>query len=274
METRLPRMIYGTAWKKERTTTLVQKALQAGFRAIDTACQPKHYQEPLVGAGIAASGIPRESLFLQTKFTSLDGQDPSSVPYDPQAELEDQIRQSFQKSLQNLQTDYIDSYLLHSPMPTLEQTIQAWRVLEGFHDAKQILHLGLSNTYSLSFLKSFHAAVRVKPSFLQNRFYGETGWDANIRAWCAQPDINIRYQSFWTLTGNPAVLRSSLFRTIAAEKKCSVEQVLYKALVDSGVIPLNGTTSEEHMTQDLAVLDWPPWDADTVRQLLAFSNGN
>lgn len=41
----MPRLIYGTAWKKERTTDLVVKAVLAGFRGIDTACQPKHYQE-------------------------------------------------------------------------------------------------------------------------------------------------------------------------------------------------------------------------------------
>ena len=75
----VPRMIYGTAWKKERTGALVLQALQAGFRAIDTASQPKHYQEHLVGAAVAdaiAGGIVhREELFLQTKFTSIDGQD-------------------------------------------------------------------------------------------------------------------------------------------------------------------------------------------------------
>ena len=41
----MPRLIYGTAWKKERTTALVELALQSGFRGVDTACQPKHYHE-------------------------------------------------------------------------------------------------------------------------------------------------------------------------------------------------------------------------------------
>ena len=47
------KMIYGTAWKEDRTSSLVKQALQCGFRAIDTACQPKHYKENLVGLGIA-----------------------------------------------------------------------------------------------------------------------------------------------------------------------------------------------------------------------------
>ena len=49
---KMPRLIYGTAWKKDRTTNLVVKAIQAGFRGIDTACQPKHYNEKQVGGAI------------------------------------------------------------------------------------------------------------------------------------------------------------------------------------------------------------------------------
>ncbi len=49
---KLPWIIYGTAWKKERTADLVVKAIQAGFRGIDTACQPKHYNEPLLGVAL------------------------------------------------------------------------------------------------------------------------------------------------------------------------------------------------------------------------------
>lgn len=81
----IPSIFYGTAWKKERTAELVQLALKSGFRAIDTACQPKHYQEAGVGEGILRSGIPRDQIFLQTKFTPVDGQDPNKIPYDPKS---------------------------------------------------------------------------------------------------------------------------------------------------------------------------------------------
>lgn len=55
----VPAVFYGTAWKKDKTADLVELALRTGFRGIDTACQPKHYNEPGVGEGIARSGIPR-----------------------------------------------------------------------------------------------------------------------------------------------------------------------------------------------------------------------
>jgi hypothetical protein len=51
---RVPRIFYGTGWKKSDTGSLVRAAIRRGFRGIDTACQPKHYHEPGVGAGVAA----------------------------------------------------------------------------------------------------------------------------------------------------------------------------------------------------------------------------
>src|SRR5687767_8148265 len=105
---KMPRLIYGTAWKKEKTAELVIKAVKTGFRGIDTACQPRHYNEPLVGEALEElkkSGIEREALFLQTKFTSLGGQDPNQTPYDKNAPLEKQVAQSFEVSQKNLRTN-------------------------------------------------------------------------------------------------------------------------------------------------------------------------
>lgn len=73
--TTLPKLIYGTAWKKERTEDLVYTALKAGFRGIDTAAQPKHYDEAGVGAGfrkaVAEGVVKREDIFV-SRSTNLD----------------------------------------------------------------------------------------------------------------------------------------------------------------------------------------------------------
>jgi diketogulonate reductase-like aldo/keto reductase len=81
----IPSFMYGTAWKEEATTKLVQLAVASGFKAIDTANQLIHYQEALVGEALQIlqkEGIKRDELFLQTKFTSADGQDhrPLTMP--------------------------------------------------------------------------------------------------------------------------------------------------------------------------------------------------
>jgi hypothetical protein len=102
-----PFIVYGTAWKKDSTALFVQQAVTAGFRFIDTACQPKHYNEKGVGDGWKAAaadlGLKRGDLFLQTKYTPYPGQDPKRVPYDPASSLEEQVQQSLSVSLSNLQ---------------------------------------------------------------------------------------------------------------------------------------------------------------------------
>src|SRR6266850_2428780 len=113
----VPSFMYGTAWKKQDTTRLVQLAVESGFKAIDTANQLVHYEETLVGEALLAlskKGITRDSLFLQTKFTSANGQD-HRTPYDPSADLTTQVKQSFDSSLAHLHTDHLDSYVLHGP---------------------------------------------------------------------------------------------------------------------------------------------------------------
>ena len=130
---KIPKIIYGTAWKKEQTAGLVKQAIKNGFRGIDTACQPKHYNEAGVGDGVVASlnaDLKREDLYLQSKFTSLNGQDPQRIPYDPKATLSKQVAQSFQRSLENLQTSYLDSLVLHSPIGSEAQMIEVWQAME------------------------------------------------------------------------------------------------------------------------------------------------
>ena len=248
-----PPLFYGTAWKKAATTALVALALKNGFRAIDTACQPRHYNENLVGEGIAQSaGIKREDLFLQTKFTLPGGQDPNNIPYDIEAPVEDQVRQSFAKSLQNLRTEYLDAVLLHSPARTLETTLTIIDVLNTFKLEGKVSHLGISNIYSLSALKEICA--RVPPltiQIIQNRFYPDTGYDVGIRRYCK--DNGILYQSFWTLSGNPHILKQPILRKAADRIGASVEGTFYRFCVQEGITVLDGTTSEEHMKEDLAV---------------------
>src|ERR1700693_3843151 len=143
-----PSFIYGTAWKKDATTELVRSACAAGVRAIDTANQPRHYSEPLVGealAALASEGIARESLFLQTKFTPIGGHD-HRVPYDPEVDLTTQVRQSFESSLQHLKTDHVDSYLLHGPYshPGLSDADwEVWKALEEIHRSGRAGMIGI-----------------------------------------------------------------------------------------------------------------------------------
>ncbi|PBK95409.1 Aldo/keto reductase [Armillaria gallica] len=248
------KIIYGTAWKKERTADLVVSAVLNGFKAIDTACQPKHYREDLVGNALQTlkevHGIERDQLFIQTKFTSIDGQDRSKpLPYDPSATIPEQVRTSFEKSLTNLRTAYVDSYLLHSPLRTIQQTLEAWRMLIKLQDEGKIRMIGVSNTYDVGILRALGQERQVQ--VVQNRWYEGNAWDQDVVRYCKTHGVV--YQSFWTLTGSPSLLSHPSVLAISAALAMTPAQVLYGIVQMGGILPLSGTTNEVHMKEDVAV---------------------
>ena len=254
----VPQIIYGTAWKKSATAGLVSLAIENGFRGIDTACQPKHYNEAGVGAGVAATlgpGLTRDDLYLQTKFTSpsIARTGPNSLR--PKAPLTDQVlAQSVAASLGNLQTDYLDCVLLHSPMPTMAQTLSVWHALESLVESRKIRQIGISNCYGLGELEGLYEAARFKPAVVQNRFYADTRYDKAIRSYCNERQIV--YQSFWTLSANPHLLAHEIVTTLSSAYRRTPAQILFRYLTHIGVVPLTGTKSETHMREDLAIFDF------------------
>lgn len=253
----MPRLIYGTAWKKERTASLVEQALRAGFRGVDTACQPKHYHEPGVGEGLAAlfaEGLSRSDIYLQTKFTPLPGQDPENVPYDAAAAIGAQVRQSFAASLRNLRVDRLDGLVLHSPYVENADTLEAWRAMESLCDSGGVRQLGISNIYEPSRLEWLCGAARIAPSLVQNRFHAKTGYDRELRAICRERGI--LYQSFWTLTANDAVLAHARMKELAEAYGRSPAELFFRYLTQQDIICLIGSSSQEHMRQDLSIFDF------------------
>jgi len=258
----MPTMIYGTAWKTERTCDLVLQALRLGFRGIDTACQPKHYNEPAVGEALEASGLKRQDIYLQTKFTPLSGQDPQRVPYDADAALEVQVEQSVAASLKNLRTTWVDCLVLHSPLASHADTLRAWRAMEVEVSRGRCRSLGISNCHDPKQFELLYGEARIKPAVLQNRFYADTGYDASLRRFCRERGIV--YQSFWTLTANPSALRSRPLKRVARAHGCSSEAAWFGFVRGIGIVPLSGTSSEAHMAADLAL---PTLTEDEVRLL-------
>lgn len=254
---KMPKLIYGTAWKKERTADLVVQAILCGFRGIDTACQPKHYEEALVGEALmrlSTMGIGREELFVQTKFTPLSGQDPMRIPYDPKGALDVRVAQSFERSKKNLQTEYVDSLVLHSPLFPYPNLLKVWRAMETIYHSGGARQLGISNCYDLELLVRLYGDAEVKPAVVQNRFYAESGYDAELRCWCTERGMI--YQSFWSLTANPHILASREFFALSQKYDKTEAQILYRYLSHVGIVPLIGSTSKEHMEEDLALFEF------------------
>ena len=249
--------IYGTAWKEEATTALVETAVRTGFRAIDTANQPHHYSEALVGAALenlVAIGIPRSSLFIQTKFTPVDGHD-HRVPYDPALPLKDQVAQSFESSLRHLNTDYLDSYLLHGPYTSRglgDSDWEVWRAIEEIHRSGRARQIGISNVNAEQ-VQLLATSAAIKPMVVQNRCYAKRGWDRLVRETCRSHGI--AYQGFSLLTANRNVLRHPIVLSVARRLGVHAEQVIFRFAMQVGMVPLTGTTSELHMREDLGSFD-------------------
>ncbi len=249
----IPSFMYGTAWKKEATTQLVQLAVASGFTAIDTANQLIHYQEALVGEALQAleqKGIARDTLFLQTKFTSVDGQD-HRTPYDASADLTTQVRQSFDSSLTHLCTEYVDSYVLHGPHQRRglgEADWEVWTAMEGLYESGKTKMIGISNV-TAGQLNQLCEQADHKPMVVQNRCFAALGWDKEVRDICQTHGII--YQGFSLLTANRAVLADPEIRTIAQRLGASTAQVIFRFAMQIGMLPLTGTTSQHHMKEDL-----------------------
>jgi diketogulonate reductase-like aldo/keto reductase len=249
----VPEFMYGTAWKEDATARCVADAIAAGFRAIDTANQRKHYCEAEVGVGLArayATGVTREQLFLQTKFTYRRGQD-HRLPYDPSADVATQVQQSFASSLEHLGVDRLDSYVLHGPasdhqLGEIDKAV--WRTMEQLQRAGKIGLLGISNV-ALVHLRELVAHAEVAPAFVQNRCYARLGWDREIRSFCAAHGIV--YQGFSLLTANRDVLEQREFAAICKRAGRTPAQVVFRFAQQVGMLPLTGTTDPAHMREDL-----------------------
>jgi diketogulonate reductase-like aldo/keto reductase len=265
----VPSFFYGTAWKEERTETLVLAAIEAGFRAVDTANQRRHYYEEGVGHALnkvlEANRLKRGELFLQSKFTFAASQD-HRLPYDPDADYATQVEQSFNSSLQHLGTDYLDSYILHGPSLSrglTEADREVWRAMERLCKAGSVRLIGVSNI-SEDQLRLLIEFAEIKPAFVQNRCFARTQWDAEVRRLCIEHGIV--YQGFSLLTANASELNRSVMDQLAKRHGCTRAQAVFRFALQLGMIPLTGTSDPEHMKQDLSVYDFV-FSADEIAMM-------
>jgi diketogulonate reductase-like aldo/keto reductase len=256
-EPSIPDFLYGTAWKEDRTAALTELAIRAGFRCIDTANQRRHYHEAAVGEGLAAAYragvVTRADLFLQTKFTYQRGQD-HRLPYDPSASLAEQVAQSLDSSLVHLATDHVDSFVLHGPSSGYDWTdadAEVWEAMRKERDAGRTRLLGVSNV-SLPHLEQMESARSELPAFVQNRCFARVGWDREVRSFCSQRKII--YQGFSLLTANPEVVQHPPLTALAREMNATPAQLVFSFARAVGILPLTGTSSADHMKEDLASL--------------------
>jgi diketogulonate reductase-like aldo/keto reductase len=128
--------------------------------------------------------------------------------------------------------------------------------MESFVDSGKVHRLGIANCYDAAEFEQLYQAARIKPSVLQNRFYSDSDFDTRLRELCQT--YNIWYQSFWTLTANRGALALPAVKALAEAKNLTPQTLMYAfimSLPGGYGTPLSGTTSKQHMKEDVAVME-------------------
>jgi diketogulonate reductase-like aldo/keto reductase len=255
---------YGTRGGGQETSTYIRDAILEGFRHIVTGSHHNKHNETGAGEGWKAAvaqnqTIKRSDLFLQTMFVPFHGNDFEASPNDPtnakELSIEDQVNATIEQSLNNLQTTYIDAVLFHNfraKTHTFDDMFQAWRALEKYVKKGTIRFLGISNVHDAEYLTRLHTESKVKPVILQNRFHANRGFDVSLQH-TVHEQLGLQVQHFWILTGNSGGRAN---RDTASEKQLTKEQLMLAFVMSLGqTTALVGTHSQQHMRDDLALID-------------------
>ncbi|KAJ6034246.1 hypothetical protein N7499_001455 [Penicillium canescens] len=283
VSTTIPVFIYGTAWKKiaAQIWSTLRSRLDSGLWTL----QPNPVITKNISSVMAFAELSPMGSSTGKTYIPVSAQDVGNMPYDPSATVTEQVHASIKSSLHNLRSAddpssadeaYIDTVVIHSPLPTLAQTLEAWQALETYVPHR-IRNLGISNC-TMPMLRELcnSSMTTVKPSVVQNRFYEDTLFDVPMRAFCR--DNQVIYQGFWTLTANPDLVRSLPVQQLARHVDITPAAAFYALIIGLGNLTvLNGTKDELRMKEDLAapkkVEEFTQKQPDEWKQILADFQG-
>ena len=225
----------------EETKDVVKKAIEVGYRHFDTA--QAYFNEAEIGEAIKESGIAREDLFLTTKVWV------SSYGYE-------ETKKAFQESLDKLQTDYIDLYLLHQCMGDVYST---WKAVEDLYKEGKIKAIGVCNFTQGRFtdlcmhaeIKPMVNQIEVNPFFQQEGtedFHNE--FDAVVEAWGPLAE------------GKDGIFTNPILSEIGDKYGKSVAQVILRWIIQRGIVVFPKSTKESRMIENSDVFDFELSDED------------
>ena len=239
---KIPAIGFGT-WQVadgEEGYTSCLAALKAGYRHIDTAFA--YGNEPSVARALRDSGLSRDDVFITTKL-------PSDVKdYDG-------TKAHFEASLKNLDTDYIDLYLIHAPWPwsdvgkeCAEGNIAAWRAMIDLYNDGKIRAIGVSN-FHVKDIKAIVDATGFTPAVNQIRYFiGNT--QNEITAYCQANGILV--EAYSPLATGALVEHSDL-AALAAKYNVTIPQLCIRFCIENGTLPLPKSVNESRIKANLDV---------------------
>ena len=235
----IPQLGFGTfKVDPELTQGIVEEALAAGYRHIDTATG--YHNEAQVGAAIRASGIPRESLFVTTKMWNDDHR-------------AGDVRGALERSLEALNIGYIDLYLIHWPLPLVNRYVEAWCKFVELKEEGLVQSIGVCN-FQIPHLQRIIEQTGVTPAVDQVELH-PLFQQVELRKYLDQHDINVEA---WGPLGQGRYDMSAYSpitdAAIAHEK--SPIQVALRWHMQSGTIAIPKASTREHMDENFDIFDF------------------
>ncbi len=226
----------------EDTQTVVEEALEVGYRHIDTAAAYRN--ERGVGAAIASSGIPREEIFVTTKL------------WNSQQGYETTLG-ACEKSLQRLGLDHIDLYLIHWPVPTEGRAFDTWRAFERIHEEGRSRTIGVSN-FRVEDLEMLEREAETQPTVNQIELHPHFP-QAELRAWHREHGIATES---WSPLAQGDLLVNETIASVAARHDRTPAQVILRWHLQLGCIVIPKSVTPKRIRENFELFDFELGDED------------
>jgi 2,5-diketo-D-gluconate reductase A len=220
----------------DETQRAVEDALAAGYRHIDTAAAYRN--ERGVAAGIAASGVPRSEIFITTKLWNTEQGFDSTIA-------------AFEKSIEALDTEHVDLYLIHWPVPARDLFLDTWRAFERIHAEGGARSIGVSN-FRIEDLERLDKEAETRPTVNQIELHPLLQ-QVELRAWHAEHGIATEA---WSPLAQGEVLKDDTLVTIAAHHERTVAQVILRWHLQLGNVVIPKSVTPARVRENLDIFDF------------------
>ncbi|MDU2489107.1 MAG: aldo/keto reductase [Clostridium celatum] len=232
---KMPSIGFGTykSGNDEETAKIVKYALEIGYRQIDTASF--YGNEVGIGNGIKESGINREDIFLVTKLWNDDH------GYDKTIE-------AFNKSLERLQVNYIDLYLVHWPNKLNSET---WKAFEYLYKTGKVKAIGVCN-FKIGHLEELKKTAEIMPMVNQIEIHPQSSKN-DMLSYCEENNIQL---VAWSPIMRGKLFSNNLMIDLAEKYKKTIAQIILRWHVQRGIIPIPKSSNEERIKENLSIFDF------------------
>jgi 2,5-diketo-D-gluconate reductase A len=226
----------------EKTQDAVEEALETGYRHIDTAAAYRN--ERGVGAAIAASGIPRDEIFVTTKLWN------SAQGYES-------TLGAFQKSIDRLGMDHVDLYLIHWPVPSEGRALDTWRAFERIHEEGRSRTIGVSN-FRVEDLEMLERDAEMSPTVNQVELHPHFP-QAELRAWHAEHGVATES---WSPLAQGELLVNETIAAVAARHERTPAQAILRWHLQLGNVVIPKSVTPKRIRENFALFDFELTDDD------------